>query len=300
MNWVAIGVLAGAASACNLRGAHEPELTCITPPDEAAAITRASSDDLRRVQYCVGRSAQCVTLDLVSGALTRLAPPPIAAPTNAHVEFTHGTLEICTPAGTCQGLPSKLPLPLHAATTALGKFVVLLAANGHAEVWQVGPGASKRISTFRAARGDLTCGDVAMLGDTIYVSTTDCKMPAARGALYSLLGTKIADVGGKDFGGFGDRHVAISATTWAFLDENGNRIAIQDVVTGKVARTVSIAGLFGDAKDAFGNPGESALVRLDDGRLAVIAGAPASGSVAVVDHAIGDVKITRAPLCSAH
>jgi len=70
---------------------------------------------------------------------------------------------------------------------------------------------------FRYARGDFKCGKAALLGTTIYVSASVCEQPAARGALYSLKGTKIANVGGKDFGTFGEAFVQLDDTTWAYL-----------------------------------------------------------------------------------
>lgn len=47
------------------------------------------------------------------------------------------------------------------------------------------------------------------------------------------------------------------------------------------------------------NPGESSIVRLSPGKLAVIGGSPTNGSVAIVDIATGDVKVVHAPLCGA-
>ena len=49
---------------------------------------------------------------------------------------------------------------------------------------------------------------------------------------------------------------------------------------------------------AMGNPGESALVRLGTGKLAVIAGAPATGKIASIDTATGEITIARAPTCN--
>jgi hypothetical protein len=46
-----------------------------------------------------------------------------------------------------------------------------------------------------------------------------------------------------------------------------------------------------------GTPGESALVRLADGRLVIIAGSPATGSLATVDVASGEIKVIAAPAC---
>jgi len=245
---------------------------------------------MRLTRLYVGR-------DIAAGAVLELPPE-----SGAHVETKNPELKVCAQ-DACKTLtPKVIPstAQLHAATDPSGAFFVVLLGDasvgqGYVEIWDVAK--TKRTATFRYARGDFKCGDVAMLGTSIYINASQCKVPAARGAIYSLKGTKIANVGNKDFGTFGNAHVQLAPTTWAFLEENGNRIAVQDVVKGKVEKTLVLDGLFGTAKDAFGNPGESALVKLPDGKLAVIAGSPANGSVAVIDVATGELRITHAPLC---
>jgi hypothetical protein len=192
--------------------------------------------------------------------------------------------------------------PLHAATN--GAFAVVLLGdaargNGYADVWDVAK--AKKVATFKYARGDFRCGEVAMLGDTIYIDASACEGPAGRGTLFSVKGRKIANVGGKEFGTFGNVFSQIDATTWAFLEENGNKVAVENVATGKLLKTIDVTELWRPddtaAKDAFGNPGESALVRLGSGKLAVVGGTPSNGSIAVLDVGTGEVKIVRAPLC---
>jgi hypothetical protein len=302
---------------------------CIKPPDEARAITRATGDP-GRVQYCVGKAAdQCFALDLASGALDHLTSAPPAAPESAaHVEATSPELKICTRQD-CKALTALIwpgAAPIHAATN--GAFAVLLLGDaergdGYAEVWDVTK--AKKTATFRYARGDFKCGDVAMLGDTIYIGASTCSSPSARGALFTLAGRRIANVGPKDFGTFGSAMTQVDATTWAFLEENGDTIAVQDVAKGKLLKTIDVTALWQTGSDAvassdagsaapgsaaagsdaradaaagaIGNPGESAIVKLSADKLAVIGGTPANGSVAVIDVGSGEVKIVRAPLC---
>jgi hypothetical protein len=93
---------------------------------------------------------------------------------------------------------------------------------------------------------------------------------------------------------------------WAFLEENGSLVALQDVASGKVQKTVDLGPLWkpegedpkekGDAP-TMGNPGETSLVRGGAGKLLVISGGPTPGSVGVIDVASGEMKIVRAPLC---
>jgi hypothetical protein len=281
-----------------------PKPACITPPDELASITHASGGTAS-VQYCIGTAVdQCFALELGTGALTRLATAPAPQPPSleeqAHVETTNPELKICA-GEACKTLTPQIwpgAAPLHAATNGFIAVVLLgdaEAGRGYADVYDVAK--MKKLATFRYARGDYKCGEVAMLGDSIYVGASTCQAPSGRAALYSAKGRKIANVGGKDFGSYGNSFTQIDATTWAFLEENGDKIAVQDVVRGKVTKTIAVDALFKDAGAAMGNPGESAIVRLGAGKLGVIAGTPANGSVAIVDVATGDVRVVRAPLC---
>ena len=279
-------------------GAARP--ACIQPPDVGGMITRATGD-AERVTFCVGASTeQCFALELGGGKLERLAEPPVAERGGARVEMINPELKVCTGAD-CKTMTTKI-LPgmaaMHATTNAAGTVAVVLlgdaaAGKGYAEVWDVASG--KRTATFKYARGDFKCGEVRMTGDAIFVNASTCGSPAARGALYSLKGKKIANVGGKDFGTFGTAAAPIEGTTWAFLEENGSQVAIQDVAKGKVTKVLDITHLWTPdglkARDAMGNPGESALVPLGNGKLAVIAGAPSTGKVAVVDIASGEVTL---------
>lgn len=280
---------------------------CIQPPELDSVITNAKVDGTR-LAFCIGKTPeQCFQLELVSGTLSRLAKPPALAAAGARVETTNPELKVCKDA-TCTSLtPKVLPtmMGLRAATNSDGTVAVVLlgdtqAGKGYAEVWDVAAG--KRTATFKYARGEFRCGEVRILGEAIYISAAACGTPAARGTLFTLKGKKIAAVGGKDFGTFGGSLVQVDATSWAFLEENGSELVIQDVVKGKVTKTLDVTHLWSPdgnkSKGAMGNPGESALIAIGEGRLAVIAGAPSTGKVAIVDVASGDVQLTKAPLCN--
>ena len=279
-----------------------PRPACIKPAEEAARITRASGTD-KMVSYCIGlSSAECFSLDFATGKLARLATPPTdPPPAGAHVETTNPDLKVCTGADCKTLTPQVWPgaAQLHAATNG-SVAVVLLgdaeAGKGYAAIYDVEK--TKLVTSIKYAHGDYKCGEVQMLGDTIYLATNVCLGPAGRAALYTTKGKRIAAVGGKDFGTFGNANVHVDGDVWAFLEENGAKIALQDVVKGKVTKTLDVGGLWRtDKADSFGNPGESALVRLGPGKLAVIGGTPANGSVAIVELDTGDVKLVHAPFC---
>jgi len=285
-----------------------PPLPCIQPPDDAAAAIRDASSDGRRLLFCVGTAAdQCFALDLATGKLDHLREPPKPGPdARARVTIVNPDLEVCR-GDTCTSItPQVLPnsSKLHATTNTDGTFAVVLLGDaergkGYAEIWDVAK--AKKTATFLYARGEFRCGEVDMVGETIYVSASTCSGPAARAALYTLKGKKIANVGGKEFGSYGNAHVQVAGSTWAFLDENANRLVVQDVAKGTILRTIDTSGLWtpdgATGTAAMGNPGEHALVRLGDGKLAIIAGTPANGSVAAVDPATGAVSVVHAPQC---
>lgn len=287
-----------------------PKPACIEQPEEAAAIRLANADDTK-VSYCVGTAVgQCFSLELATGKLTAIAEPTagqspsLEAP--ARVETTNPELKVCTEATGCKTLtPQVWPgaAPLRAATNGTIAAVMLGDAErgkGYVNVYDVLK--TRKLATFRYARGEFKCGDIAMLGETIYVNATVCQGPSGRAALYSAKGRKIANVGGKaDFGTFGGAYTQVDARVWAFLEENGTKIALQDVAKGKVVKTIDVSALFGPGgapKGAFGNPGESAIIRLGNDKLAVIGGTPANGSVAVVDLTTFEVTVVRASMCT--
>jgi hypothetical protein len=288
--------------------APPPPLLCVQPPDDTAAAIRDASADGQRLTFCVGAAAdQCFTLDVATGKLDHLREPPKPGPdARARVTITNPDLQVCRGDACTSITPQVLPnsSKLHATTNADGSFAVVLLGDaehgkGYAEVWDVAK--AKKTATFFYARGEFRCGEVDMVGDTIYLSASTCSGPAARAALYTLKGRKIANVGGKEFGSYGNAHVQVAGSTWAFLEENGNRLVVQDVANGKVLKTIDTSGLWtpdgATGTPAMGNPGEHAIVKLGDGRLAIIAGTPANGSVATVDPGTGQVTVVHVPQC---
>ena len=174
---------------------------CIQPPEEEAKITRATGIE-GGVQFCVGTEAtNCFAFELGTATLTRMKTPPEGvAAAGARIESTNPKLEVCT-GSQCTSLTPKIlagVAPLHATTNSAGTIAVVLlgdaaAGKGYAEVWDVA--LAKRMASFKYARGEFRCGEVAMTGNSIYLSASTCGAPGARGALYSVKGKKIANVG---------------------------------------------------------------------------------------------------------
>lgn len=299
------GYRPGSASEAKDQEPPAPGAACV-PSADTAVISHATVDG-DRVSYCIGGDTACFAMDVKSGAFTRLRAPPADPPGGgAKVKTTAPEIEVCS-GGECKQLtPKILPgaNPIHAVTNSAGTIFVLLLGDaeggkGYAEIWDVAK--QKKTATFKYARGDYRCGELAMLGETVLVNASNCAGPTARATLWTVKGVKIANVGKGDFGTYGNARAQLTLTDWAFLDENGNKLAIQNVPKGKLVKTIDVSALWRDegsaVKDALGTPGESALVRLDDDRVAVIAGSPHEGSIAEVTLASGDVRVVPAPRC---
>lgn len=274
---------------------------CIKPNEEAPKILHARGDEAK-VSYCIGPGADdCFTLDLASSTLAHLARPSDPAPAT-RVELTKPTLQVCTGSACTVVTPSSWPKIDASRAVSNGNVAVILVgdgdARGVAEVYDVA--RSQKLASIRYPRGDHQCGVPALLGDTIYLGANACAAPAGRAALYTTKGKKIANVGTGEFGTYGDQFVQLEGARWAFLGENGASLAIQDVVKGKVQKTIKLGVLWtadGTVKDAFGNPGESALIKLSATKVGVVAGSPMNGSVAIVDVASGEVTVVHALAC---
>lgn len=298
-----------------------PPPVCVAPT-EVALIEHATSDG-KAAQFCVSDGSsdgKCFGVDLAGGKYSEIAEAPTGQPTaleagKSRVETTPTEVRVCVDIGdgnaSCTTLKPKVAKgatqPIQAVANPDGTMAVALLGNaeagkGVAEVWDVGK--KKKVATIKYAKGDYKCGHAEMLGETVYITASVCAGPAARGTLWSLKGKKLGDAGGKDFGTFGTSPVQVDDATWAFLEEGAGTIALQDVSTGVVGKTIDLVALWAgsgseDAPRANGNPGESALVRGAEGNLVVVTGSPVPGNVGVVDLDTAEVKVWKALACKA-
>jgi hypothetical protein len=262
-----------------------PRVTVTCMPAGTSKLTNVIAEGTR-VRYCIADTDQCFAIDPdvadVKGFVKTDKPP--AAVSGAYVETTQPRIEVCNSAD-CTSLTDKV-LPaaakLRAATTTDGAFAAVLFG-AYVEIWDVAT-TPKKLSTIKRP-----CENVAMLGQTVLLRC------GAQATLYSLSGKKLADAGGKGFAV--SSYVPVDGNLWAFLDERGTRVAVQDVAAGKVVKSIDTSGLFMIGAAQAGNPGESSLTRLADGRLVVIAGRPAIGSVAAIDPKTGALDLRQAPPC---
>jgi len=313
------------------------------PPPPPPVCVRAGADmsligmvdaDANAVKFCVSDGAEsnkCYGVDVAAAKYAELDTPPrgqspVLDPDPARLETTAKEVKVCV-GEDCKTFKPKVARgsenPIDAVANAAGSHAAVLLGNaergkGTVELWDVVKG--KRIGKpIKYAKGEYRCGEARLLGTTLYVSAAICAGTDARAWLFDGKGKKLGEVGGKEFGTYGTVPVQVSDTTWAFLDENAATIAIQDVATGAVVKTIDIGPLWGggapeaaapegeaegEAEAAaaapappLGNAGESALARGGEGKLVVVTGGPAPGSVGIVDIATGELSTITALAC---
>ena len=296
-----------------------PPPVCVAQGEQSVIGMSTADGDL--VQFCVADGSggsQCYGVELDQKKFDKLATPPIPqSPTMAspaaRLQSTPQDVTVCTGDGACKTLKPRVKKgenPIEAAINGQGTIVAMLlgdaeSGKGEAQVWSVAK--KKKLASIKYAKGDYRCGTTHVLDELVFVSAGVCSGPAARGALYSTKGKKIADLGGKDFGTYGTVPVQIGDHRWAFLSETGGVIAIHDSKTGKLEKTIDLLGLWsggdGDGGDPSGatggNPGESALLRGADGTLLVVTGSPRAGNIGVVDIDGGTLEVVAAVPCPA-
>lgn len=303
-----------------------PPPVCVAQGEQAVIGMSNVEDDV--VSFCVadGRGApQCYSVALATKKFEKLGGPPLPqlGPLTkpiARLQSTPKEVRVC--AGEeekgCKVLKPRVKKsenPIEASINAQGTVVAMLTGDaesgkGIAEIWSVAK--KKKTAKIAYAKGEYRCGTAWVLDDLIYVSASTCMSPSAHGALYSLKGKKLADIGGsKDFGTYSNGGpVQIGDHRWAFLSETGGVIAIHDSRTGKLEKTIDLLALWsgvpreGDDGESSGgatggNPGESALLRGDEGKLLVVSGSPHAGNVAIVDIAAGTVEVVPSLSCDA-
>lgn len=136
----------------------------------------------------------------------------------------------------------------------------------------------KRIASFTSGPKRSSCNTLAFAGDTLVIGEgSDCASPARTAWLASKTGKKIGEVGGDAPLVIGTM-APVSGNDFAFAALAGDRVVIQDVVTGKVEKAIAVGAAVPDAP---------ATLVGDAGGLALVFGGARAGDVAVIDAAAG-------------
>ena len=125
---------------------------------------------------------------------------------------------------------------------------------------------------------------VAFAGDTLDISNVECGATTGKEWLATKLGKRIAAIGGASPIMTGSPPVHVTDNTWAFTPDGGDVVILQDVVTGKVVKRISV----GKA-----DPDSPATLVGDSTHIVLIYGGTRAGDLAVIDVATG--KVTQFP-----
>jgi len=150
------------------------------------------------------------------------------------------------------------------------------------EVFDVATG--KHVSTFKLPPSRWMCLVVAFAGDTLDISNVECGATTGKEWLATKLGKRIAAIGGASPIMTGSPPVHVTDNTWAFTPDGGDVVILQDVVTGKVVKRISV----GKA-----DPDSPATLVGDSTHIVLIYGGTRAGDLAVIDVATG--KVTQFP-----
>jgi len=170
------------------------------------------------------------------------------------------------------------------------------------------PGGVRR-AKFVAGNDDFTCAEVAFLGArSLLVTISVCAGPAGRAYLADAdTGERKAWVGGRDSWQAWDvkplRVPGGGANDWAFREQLGGEVVIQDVVTGTVLRRIDLSAHVPSdpvSKLPATDPLWGRLFHTSGNKLAVLnEGAGAQGVFIIVDPVAGVVdRVVKMPACN--
>lgn len=291
-----------------------PAGTCLPGPAYGPQLERLALDG-DALSFCryEGEGPACYVFDLASETL-RAAPVPEGEPDydafpGLRAPEDRGTVERCAPEGRCQRLavPSGFTA-MSGAVSASGELAALTltmvrgGVGGHdVQVYALPSG--RPVTRFEVKDEVFGCARVDFVGETLLVQLDICAGPAGRAWLADpKTGVKIADVGGPDFGAWSLHPQHVAGDRWAFREESGVEVVIQDVRTGAIAHRVDLRDTLARTDDGAldTDPSSGAMFRARDGALVVVHDAGAQGTIVKVDGATGRVAaVVKMPRCAA-
>ena len=242
----------------------------------------------------------CYSAELATGRITVGKPagsdlPELAEAPDAP-KLTNGTADItvCHHDGSqCKKLATEHDIDpgigFVSAVTASGTLAAIgvQGAPFFVDVFDVGSG--KRTSTFKLPSGGGLCGFLAFAGDTLDVTQTECGSSKGKEWLASTSGKTIGRIGGASPIMTGGPPVHVTDDVWAFAPDGGDVVILQNVVTGKVMKRLSVAKA---------EPDSPATLVGDSAHLVLVYGGARAGDLAVIDVATGKVTKFPAKRCS--
>jgi len=275
--------------------------------DPVSPTATASGKD--GLAFCLGKDKKadqgCFALELATGKFKKLPKKDPVIPTRkvsasgSHlVEALDKSIRVCgrSIGSDCNTITvgayrahSKVP----ADVSPDGKKLVVVRETGSEtvglEIYDVATGAREKQSGIKDKGGIV--GDVSWLGKRIMVVTCVEAGPGCNAALFDPETQKSTSPGVNVYGVERPAHRA-NGPLWAFVDSTGGQVALVDVDTGTKKPNVR-APLVSEVTSGV------AVIPRDTGIVAIVAGSPQAGTVAVVDLSQGGklVKKYSPPAC---
>lgn len=280
--------------------------------------------------FCLSEDQGCWEVDLASGEYIRgpnrqgpdalysgprvqpLTPPMLT------VRATADEVQVCglgeedcfsvrpDRSGEAQQPPSQ---PIDAHVDATGALLAMTWGDEPDEVRRVETWSlkrRKRIKRFAITKKgkDPPCGTAIPLGPKrLYVETNICAGPAGQAEIRTIRGRRVKKVGGrKAIGTFATVPIQIEGNLWAFVDEQGTSVVVQDVRKGRVKHRIDLGPVVPKSPDGLPmtDPGHNLHARGPDQTVVILMPGPIAGDVVVVDPLEGKiVKHLRPPVCEA-
>jgi hypothetical protein len=263
---------------------------CVKGGDHAHSVGLSTTS----VTFCFDGQS-CYAADLSSGALKPTGPAGkdlpllVPAPDAPHVTEGGSDITVCHHDGSsCKKLVAKHEIDpginFASAVNASGTLAAIAVLGGpiYVEVFDVA--STNHVATFALPRGGL-CGFVNFAGDALDVTQVDCgDGTLGKEWLYTKRGKRLAQL--PFMTGGAPAHV--TDNVWAFAPDDGSAIVLQDVVTGKLVKHISVGK---------GDPNSVATLVGDSAHLVLVFGGARAGDIAVVDVATGRVTQFPAKRC---
>lgn len=276
----------------------------------SAWVTGATKDAL---SFCLGSSREeqsgCFAVDLSTSKYTTLPKVPIPIKKTKMSTFgTHSLEALEREIKVCEGASCKSievgkgyrqndegPLPADVSPDGKKLTVVRFHEGVTLNVDIYDLETKTRISRTPAEGRGNVVGEVAWIGKRIFISSCVDAGPGCSPLLWDPESKKMSSAAANVYGVDRPAH-KVNETTWAFIDSTGSFVALIDVDTGFRKGEIKLPL----ASDTQNSVSVAPLGPLADGRVAIVAGAPQGGSIAIVDMLNGPklVKKLTAPPCA--
>ncbi len=298
----------------------EASATCVAQPGPGgyAPMLERLAIAGRQLRFCRAEEAgeRCYAFDLDRGLLAPAPSPPSVElpapfPRRVKVDEGKGTAQLCDGIGSaCRQLdlgrePQRVEGAAFSSSDRMLAVTTTPVGGGPATATVFGADSAKAIGRIVInPSGDYECGSATFVGETVLAMEDVCAGPAGVAWLAKPdSGHHIAWVGGRaGWGAFRVAYEHVDGPLWAFREERGVEVVVQNVSTGEVVHRFDLRDTFpkGAAGNLLTDPSRGAMLETDRGELVVVHDGHAQGTVVILDPKEGRrVRVLHMLVCGA-